>query len=65
MAGIELRDVVINKDAPAAYCRSCGTEIWWGKTATGKRCPFDIVDGKHTAISHFSTCPDAHRWSKR
>jgi hypothetical protein len=57
-----LANVVIDHDAPGRYCRSCGAEIWWGKTAAGKRCPFDIAEGKHTAVSHFSTCPQAGSW---
>jgi len=65
MVGIELRDVVIDEPWRIAYCRSCGAEMVWGKTAAGKACPFDVIDGKPTHISHFSTCPDAKRWSKR
>lgn len=36
-------------------CRSCGADIEWWTTPRGKKMPFD--DG--TAISHFSTCPNA------
>jgi hypothetical protein len=45
-------------------CRSCGRPIYWGVTATGKRCPYDVVDGVATTVSHFATCPDANSWRK-
>lgn len=46
-------------------CRSCGQSVYWGFTAKGKRCPYDVVDGEATTVSHFTTCPDAKQWSKR
>jgi len=47
------------------HCRSCGALIWWGLSKAGKPCPFNVVDGERTEVSHFTTCPDASRWSKR
>jgi hypothetical protein len=47
-------------------CRSCNALVWWGTTASGKRCPYDYDDELHaTATSHFATCPQARGWSKR
>jgi hypothetical protein len=48
-------------------CRSCGAAIWWGEIHHGKRCPFDVdtATGVLTDTSHFATCPDAKRWTKR
>lgn len=48
-----------------SHCRSCGAAIWWGETRTGKLCPFDIVNDEPTQESHFKTCTDAQRWSKK
>jgi len=45
-------------------CRSCHAPIAWGESATGKRTPYDVVDGHPTTISHFTTCPDAKTWSR-
>jgi hypothetical protein len=63
--GRELHDVMIDEYARIEQCRSCGAPIWWGKTATGKHNPFDVFDGQRTAVTHFSTCPDAGEWKKR
>lgn len=46
-------------------CRSCGAAIVWGYTKNGRPCPYDFVDGQATTVSHFATCPQASRWSKR
>lgn len=48
-----------------SQCRSCGAAIWWGETQNGKRCPYDIVNDEPTRQSHFGTCPDAKRWTKK
>lgn len=42
-------------------CRSCGAPVEWRRTANGKWCPYDAG----TETSHFQTCPDAQKWSKR
>lgn len=63
--GRVLEGVVIDREAPVERCRSCGASVWWGHTQAGKLCPFDIVDGERTAVSHFSTCRDADMWRKR
>jgi hypothetical protein len=63
--GRTLEGVEIVADAPIQRCRSCGALTWWGLTAKGRQCPFDVVDGARTAISHFSTCPDAKNWKRR
>lgn len=41
-------------------CRSCGAAVVWAKTDSGKWCPYD-PDG----ASHFTTCPDAGKWSRK
>lgn len=58
-------EIEVDESAPVVYCRSCGAEIWWGKTPKGNVNPFDVTGGQRTNITHFSTCPDASRWSKR
>jgi hypothetical protein len=63
--GRVLPNVEIDEDARIERCRSCQARVWWGKTAAGKSNPFDVVDGKRTAVTHFSTCRDARDWSKR
>jgi hypothetical protein len=65
MAGRVIPGVEIDTGARVQHCRSCGALIWWGKTPVGKLCPFDVVDGARTAVTHFSTCPQARDWSKR
>jgi len=63
--GRELPGVEVDECARIEHCRSCGALIWWGKTAAGKPNPFDVVDGARTAVTHFSTCPQARTWSGR
>ncbi len=46
-------------------CRSCMAPVWFGFTATGKRCPYNVVDGQPTEVSHFTTCNDPQRWSRK
>jgi hypothetical protein len=48
-------------EARAQRCRSCGAPVEWRKTAKGRWCPYDAG----TETSHFQTCPDAKRWTKR
>lgn len=55
------------------HCRSCNAEIVWLKTKAGKSMPVDAATvkpgdtefehGRH--MSHFGTCPQAKRWSKK
>lgn len=54
-------------------CRSCGAEIKWLETESGKKIPVDaetVVDEGATIFdpdqmkSHFATCPDAGKWRK-
>jgi len=63
--GRELAGVEVDEHARIEHCRSCGALIWWGKTAAGKSNPFDVQDGARTAVTHFSTCPQASTWSRR
>ena len=41
-------------------CKSCGAEIEWMRTPAGKLMPVNASDG----LSHFTSCPDAQKWSK-
>ena len=40
-------------------CKSCGAEIWWLKSKTGKAMPFT-----EALVSHFSDCPHANMHRK-
>lgn len=42
-------------------CSSCKAAIYWDYTPAGKRCPFDADTGE----SHFKTCPNASKHSKK
>ena len=46
-------------------CRSCDAEVYWGDTAKGRPCPYNVVNGEATTESHFRTCPQAGSWSKK
>jgi hypothetical protein len=43
-------------------CRVCGQPVYFGFTAKGKRCPYDVVDGEASTTSHFTTCSEIDRW---
>lgn len=51
--------------AHVTECRSCQAPVYWGFTTKGKRCPMNVVDGEATDVSHFTTCNDPKRWSKK
>lgn len=63
--GRVLPGVEVDASAKVQHCRSCGKPVWWGRTAAGKANPFDVIDGRRTPVTHFSTCPQAGSWSKR
>lgn len=42
-----------------SHCRSCGAEINWARTTTGKSHPLNPDN-----TSHFATCPEASSWRK-
>jgi hypothetical protein len=54
-------------------CRSCNAPIFWLKTAAGKTMPVnaestwpgDLEYDSERHTSHFSTCPDAAKWSRK
>jgi len=46
-------------------CRSCNRPVFFGLTAAGKRCPYDVVDGEPTGESHFRTCTEPQKWSRK
>ena len=54
-------------------CRSCGAEVIWTTTTSGKVIPLDpktytVVTPVGTTVtgrqSHFATCPHAKQWRK-
>jgi DNA-directed RNA polymerase subunit RPC12/RpoP len=47
--------------ARLARCRACGQAIEFRLTAAGRWCPYDAG----TDVSHFRTCPEARRFSRR
>ena len=45
-------------------CRVCGKPVYFGLTAKGKRCPYDVDDqGAPTRVSHFTTCEQVRVWT--
>jgi hypothetical protein len=51
----------VDESARIVRCRqvNCRMPIWWGRTKTNNKiCPFDVTDGKRTAVSHWRTCTD-------
>jgi hypothetical protein len=63
--GRALSGVVIDENAPVQRCRVCPNQIWFGRTAAGKACPFDVVDGVKTTVTHFSTCPGVRHFERQ
>jgi hypothetical protein len=50
----------IFKNRPTA-CRSCGAPMWWWKNpATGKTVPVNA-----DSTSHFTTCTEPRKWSRK
>lgn len=53
-------------------CRTCGANIIWVKTESGKNMPVDYDEeiknetnfDSDRMQSHFSTCKDANKWRK-
>lgn len=64
---------------PRAECRSCRAEIVWLRTAAGKNMPVNASkeadmraemgllweSGVEGLQSHYRTCPDAKKWSRK
>lgn len=50
---------------PVLACRVCQKPVYFGFTAKGKRCPYDIVNGEPTTVSHFTTCERIDDWRSR
>ena len=40
-------------------CRSCGAQIYWTKTKSGKAMPISVA----TNETHFADCPQSKKWS--
>lgn len=66
----------VHSGVPPANCRSCNAVIGWLKTKLGKSMPVDFAsiakDDTTTTVydptrhvSHYGTCPDAAKWSKK
>lgn len=45
-------------------CKLCNAPMYFGFTDAGRRCPFDVVDGEPTRISHFTTCPNVRQMDR-
>lgn len=41
------------------YCKSCGTQINWVKTESGKFMPLEL-----SGVPHWANCPDAKKFKK-
>ena len=55
------KDKIYEYDGQAVFpCRSCGTEIFFVKTETGKKMPVN----RETLKSHFIDCPEAKKWRR-
>lgn len=52
---------VVNVD----LCTTCGREVVWGRTDAKRPVPLDYDPGATEGVSHFTTCEDAARHSKR
>jgi hypothetical protein len=63
--GRALDGVQVDDSAPIKRCSACGAELWFGRTKAGKPCPFDVVDGQKTTVTHFSTCPQVRQFERR
>lgn len=46
-------------------CRSCAAPVVWRPTSRGGKAPHDVVDGVCNGVNHFTTCPDAAKWSRK
>jgi hypothetical protein len=68
------QEVIRRKHPFTRQCTSCGADIVWFRTSSGKRMPVDEAttkpnDAEHMLdlkrhISHFATCPEADKWRK-
>lgn len=63
-------EYVVPEEAPVVACRSCGAQIVWTKTPTGRPMPLSLATveargGVRFALAHFSDCPDGKDWSHR
>ncbi len=56
-------------DIVPSRCRSCDAPIYWAETANHKLCPYNIARDEEgnpsVGTSHFATCPDANRWTRK
>jgi hypothetical protein len=51
---------------PVLACRSCKAPVYFGYGTSGRRTPFNLDDNHQpTRVSHFTTCSDPKRWSKK
>lgn len=49
-----------------SHCKGCQAPVAWGLTKAGKKNPFDfdLVAGKPTTITHWSTCPKVDQFRR-
>lgn len=50
---------------PVTACRSCGAAIYFAQTKNHRLGPFDMVGDTPTDVSHFKTCNDPKRFSRK
>lgn len=43
-------------------CRVCLQPIYFGTSERGRRCPYDVVNGQPTRVSHFTTGACVKAW---
>jgi hypothetical protein len=61
-----VRDPKTDRLTLVQACRVCRRPVYFGYTAKGKRCPYDVTeDGEPTEVSHFTSCPNVREWTKR
>lgn len=65
LVAIRELDRAINPSIAIVQCQSCKAPIYWGLTANGKRCPYNVIEGRATNESHFKTCPNSSDHSKK
>lgn len=58
-----VKDPLTDASALVIACRVCKAPVYFGYTEKGRRCPYDVVDGEPTRVSHFTTCTNVREWT--
>jgi hypothetical protein len=56
-------DEAVGRTTSVLPCRVCGKPVYFSLTENGKRCPYDLVDGRPTRTSHFTSCANVREWT--